>query len=276
MAGTGPLEVLRETIARYLKESFGTVETDAEGDFAVKRGSTVTFVRPLDWVNNQTLVRIWAITNREVQVNGELTRFLATESGRLVFGGFQLDEERRNVLFGHTLLGDFMSRKELEEAVEAVASTADFYDDQIKARFGGRLFAGAVGASAAAHPVHRVFGLLGLVAGAGAGAGAYQLIADSWWLVAFAFLLASYVVSRGLGDLITDPHKGRRALYFALQPTLSIAIVYGAYQAWERWWLAVLLGFVGGGILAGALGAALLPRIHEEELSDTRRRWRAW
>jgi hypothetical protein len=210
-------------------------------------------------------------------VSGELARFLATESGKFIFGGFALDEERRNVIFGHTLLGDFLSRKELAEAVEAVSTTADFYDDQIKARFGGRLFSEAAGAAptpSAGHPAQRIFGLLGLLAGIGAAVAAYQVIDDSWWLVAFAFLLTQYVVGRSLGDLVTDPHKLRRAFYFALQPALSIAIVYFAYQAWERWWLAVLLGFLGGGIVAGAIGAALLPGIHQEEVADTRRRWR--
>ncbi|MEX2210520.1 MAG: YbjN domain-containing protein [Gaiellaceae bacterium] len=279
MADTDPVAMLRETLARYLNESFGTVETDSDGDFAVRRGSTVTYVRPVAWAQGQTIVRVWSITNRGVRLDGELARFLATESGKFIFGGFQLDAERQNVLFGHTLLGDFLSRKELSEAIDAVSTTADFYDDQIQARFGGTLFSEPAASASSApapesHPVHRYFGLLGLAAGIGAAIAAFQLIDDSWWLVAFAFLLTQYVVGRSLGDLATDPHKLRRAFYFALQPALSIAIVYFAYQAWERWWLAVLLGFLGGGILAGAIGAAVLPGIHQDELADTKRRWR--
>ncbi|MEX2644844.1 MAG: hypothetical protein WD249_01150 [Gaiellaceae bacterium] len=277
MAATAPVDVLRGTISRYLQESFGSYDVDADGDFALRRGSTVTWIRPLPWADGQTIVRIWAITNLDVRVDGELTRFLATESGRFVFGGFHLDEERRAVLFGHTLLGDFLSRKELADAVEAVGSTADHYDDQIKARFGGRIFAEPAGTAPVANggsPAQRAFVALGLVAAVAAGIASYRLIDDSWWLVAFSALLANYVVGRALGDLVTDPQKARRAVYFALQPALMIGIVYFAYQAWERWWLAALLGFVGGGMLGGAFAANLLPGIHREEVADTRGRWR--
>ena len=277
MAASDPVGVLRETVGRYLRESFGSYDVDGDGDFAIRRGSTMTWVRPLAWADGQTIVRIWSITNVDVGVDGELTRFLATESGRFVFGGFQLDEERRAVLFGHTLLGDFLSRKELADAVEAVASTADHYDGVIQARFGGRTFSQPAAAPAQpgeAPPLQHAFAALGLVAGVAAAVAAYQLVDDSWWLAAFAFLLANYVVGRALGDLVTDPQKGRRAVYFLLQPVVMVAIVYFAHQAWDRWWLAVLLGLAGGGLLGGAFAANLLPGIHREELADTRTRWR--
>jgi hypothetical protein len=140
MSGTEPVALLRKAVERYLDDSFGGHELGARGDFLVRRGSTVAYVQPLDWTEDRTLVRIWATTNVGMCVDGELTRFLATENGNFVFGGFYLEEHGPSVVFAHTLLGDFLSRKELEEAVTAVATTADVYDDRIKARFGGRLF----------------------------------------------------------------------------------------------------------------------------------------
>jgi hypothetical protein len=89
---------------------------------------------------------VWSITNVGVRVDPELTRFLLTENRRLAFGGFGLDEARRSVVFAHSLIGDAdsLARSELEAAVGAVATTADEYDDEIKARFGGSLFAEGV------------------------------------------------------------------------------------------------------------------------------------
>jgi hypothetical protein len=139
MATAQPLDVLRQALERYLVESFGDYEQDADGDYVVRRGSAVVYVRPLEWQQGQTLVRIWSVTNIGVRVDGELTRFLATENRSFVFGGFALDESGPAVIFGHTLLGDFLSREEVAQAVAAVAETADEYDDRIRARFGGRL-----------------------------------------------------------------------------------------------------------------------------------------
>jgi hypothetical protein len=278
---TDPVGVLRQTLKRYLEESYGASEVDADQDFIVRRGSTLTYLRPLSWAGGKTVVRIWSITNIGVPVGGDLTRFLATESGKFTFGGFSLDEDRSTVLFGHTLLGDFLSRKELEEAVDAVSSSADAYDDVIKARFGGRLVTEAnvatapTPAPAGKRGLHRLFALLGVAAAIAAAAAAYRWIDDSWWLTAYAFLLTSYVVSRGVGDLVTDPQKARRAVYFALQPALGTAVLAGTYAAWERWWLAVVLAVVGGGLVAGVVGPLLFPRIHREETADTAQRWRA-
>jgi len=140
MVSSEPLVELRKTVERYLDDSFGGHEVSAGGDFVVRQGRSVAYVQPLEWTEDRTLVHIWATTNVGMRVDGELTRFLATENGSFVYGGLYLEEHGPSVVFAHTLLGDFLSRRELEEAVTAVATTADFYDDQIKARFGGRLF----------------------------------------------------------------------------------------------------------------------------------------
>lgn len=135
-----PVEELRRTLERYLDEIFGGHQADPEGDYVVAFGSAMTFLRPAEIYGGQTAVRVWSITNLDVPVTDELTRFVATENGKLVFGVLSLDESRGAVVLAHTLLGEFLNREELKVAVAAVASVADGYDDQIKTRFGGRLF----------------------------------------------------------------------------------------------------------------------------------------
>jgi hypothetical protein len=277
MTTSDPVGLLWDTLERYLEESPLDFTVDADRDFAVPRGSAVTWIRPVEWTDGQTIVRIWSITNAGVRVDGELTRFLAVESGKLELGGFSLDEARSSVLLGHTLLGDFLSRRELEEAVAAVASIADSYDEVIEARFGGRRFAEPgqappPGGGPAPHALHQaVFNVLGFSAGIAAAVGAYALT-GSIALPIYAFLMALYLVARGFADVISDPHKVRRAFYFLLMPALSTAILWGVYELWGRWWLAVLVGFVAGGALARLLAPRVFPRIHEEEMEDTARR----
>lgn len=131
-----------ENLRRQLDQQLGEIGIpygiDQAGDFAVSYGDATTYLRPRDQ-SGRTVVRIWAITNVDVDLTDELTRFLVTENAKLAFGGFEVDRSGK-VAFSHTLLGDFLQRAELEVALGAVATTADQYAKEIKSRFGGKLF----------------------------------------------------------------------------------------------------------------------------------------
>lgn len=131
---------LRDKLDGYLRHTVTGVSVDAEGDFMVSFASTVTWVRPLDWTEGRTLVRVWSITNVELPVDGELTSFLMAANANIVFGGFRLDPSPPSVMLVHYLLGDYLNREEFLTALAAVSTTADHYGPEIKARFGGRLF----------------------------------------------------------------------------------------------------------------------------------------
>ena len=285
---------LRTALKAHLENDFPGVEVDKDGDFVVQRGSARVFIRPVEQ-KGRTFVRIVSVTNVGVTIDGELTRFLATENADLAFGKFSLDDQDgSSVHFTHTLLGDFLNRDELAVAVGAVAETANEYDDTIKSRFGGRLFtdvpeiseflaaaeeaAEAAGAAAGARPSGRQglrlqagFGLLAFAAAIGGGIYAYT-IESSIWLSLFVAVMALHIVGRGIPDVITDPDKLRRALYFLLGPALATGILYLTYELWEQWWISALLGIVGGVVLNAILAPRLFPRIHGEETRDSIRR----
>ena len=140
MAGADAVATLRRTLERYLEELFGGFQVDTDDDFVVGSGSAAVWIRPIELFGERTGVRIWSITNVEMKVDDELTRYVATENGNLLFGVLHLAEDQPAVVLGHTLLGEFLNRRELETAIGAVAEAADAYDDVIKARFGGRRF----------------------------------------------------------------------------------------------------------------------------------------
>lgn len=118
--------------------------------------------------------------------------------------------------------------------------------------------------------VHVVFGWLGIVGGLLAAWYAHDRT-SSWLFAVFVLLVTLNVVGRGVGDVITDPNKGRRALFFGMPAVVAAIVVAGTYRLWEIWWLTTVLGAVGYLIGAGAMVAAF-PRIAEDEQADTRRR----
>jgi hypothetical protein len=116
-------------------------------------------------------------------------------------------------------------------------------------------------------PVDAVFGGLGFVAGLGAAIYGYTLF-PSLALAIFVFAAVSYLVGRAVPDVITDERKVQRAAYFALLPAVGAAVVYAGYLLWEGMWLAVILGFVAGGIAQALLGRALFPKVRKEEAKE--------
>lgn len=115
--------------------------------------------------------------------------------------------------------------------------------------------------------VHAVFGLIGFIVGIAAAVYAYSET-SSIMLAIFLVLVIQNYIGRGLGDVVTDPEKVKRFIYFTMQPLLAGGILWLTYQWWDKMWLAAILGFVVGAFLWAILGALLFPRIAEEEQQD--------
>ena len=131
---------LRELIEKKLAEIAGTYLVDQHGNYVLGLQSARSFIVPTWLENGTTVVRVFAITNIGVPVTAELTRWLLTKNLEFVFGAFALDVENGAVWFTHNLLGSFVAPEELEATIAAVIETANRFDDEIKSRFGGRLY----------------------------------------------------------------------------------------------------------------------------------------
>lgn len=140
MQDSAAVAALREKLDGYLRDPAMNVRVDDEGDFMVTYGRGVTWIRPVPWTEGRTLARVWSITNVGMPVDGELTKFLLTANAKIPFGGFRLDPSVPAVMLVHSLLGEYLNRNELLTAVAAVATVANQYGPEIKARFGGKLF----------------------------------------------------------------------------------------------------------------------------------------
>jgi uncharacterized membrane protein YfcA len=124
--------------------------------------------------------------------------------------------------------------------------------------------------------IRMVFGLVAWIGGVAAGVYIYNRV-SSWILGVFTFFMLVHIVGRGIPDVITDPHKIQRALFFTLLPVASTGVLYFTYRWWDRMWLSVLLGLIVGGTLNTVVGALLFPRIFQEEQEDSQQRMEeAW
>jgi len=153
-------EVERERRLKALKERLSALltkllspkvfEVDPDGDFTFPFQSTRVWVAPRVLPGGPMVVRVFAVTNVEIDPTPALGIFLSETNFALAFGRFALDAQRRAVWFEETLLGEFMADEELTFVVQIVASTADQFDDRIAATFGGRVFNAPGQAGAAA------------------------------------------------------------------------------------------------------------------------------
>ncbi|HEX2195754.1 MAG TPA: YbjN domain-containing protein [Actinomycetota bacterium] len=130
---------LREMIEGKLA-TLGGYLVDNHGNYVLGLQTARTFVVPTWLENGATVVRVFAITNLAVPVTAELTQWLLEKNLEFVFGAFALDVENGAIWFNHNLLGQFAAPEELEATIAAVIETANRFDDEIKTRFGGRLY----------------------------------------------------------------------------------------------------------------------------------------
>lgn len=131
---------VRELIEGKLGEMVDGYAADEQGNYVLGIASARVFIVPTWLENGASVVRVFAITNLDVPVTAELTSYLLEKNLEFVFGGFALDVGHGAIWFNHNVLGDFMAPEEIEATIAAVAQTADRFDDEIKSRFGGRLY----------------------------------------------------------------------------------------------------------------------------------------
>ncbi len=139
MTGLRPdVSALHTRVQQYLREKQLVYEVQQNGSIWIRQGSTVVVVEPAAW-NERTVVKLMApVALNITKITPELTRYLAEQNYRLLFGKFSLDADGKAVWYEHILLGDNLDVEELFIAVAAVALTADENDEEIAQMAGGQ------------------------------------------------------------------------------------------------------------------------------------------
>ena len=133
------LSVLKEKVQRILTANW-RVELTEDG-FFVRGESTGCHIRCIesedgDW----TYVNFYSFVLLDVPITDEFLRYVA--GTYMTFGSFVVvfseSGDRGNLIFDHTILGNYLDSEELNVALGAVFWTADEIDDDLQQRFGGQ------------------------------------------------------------------------------------------------------------------------------------------
>ncbi|GAB4464356.1 MAG: YbjN domain-containing protein [Armatimonadaceae bacterium] len=127
-----------EKVKRMLTEIFGEMLLVREDSpmFGISMGTAFAQVLIAPWGDDDAVVVTRAYVVHNIEVNGPLSVFLLKANGTMRFGAFGADED--SVFFQHTILGTTLDKGELRSSVVAVVRTADDYDEQLVAQFGGQ------------------------------------------------------------------------------------------------------------------------------------------
>ncbi|UCC84852.1 MAG: YbjN domain-containing protein [Gemmatimonadota bacterium] len=127
-----------EKVAPWVTDLFGgsVLRKPDKPILGVMHGSAFAQVGVFPWGDNDAIITTRAYVVTGAELTAELMRFLLEENAGMRFGAFGVDDEG-DIIFEHSIVGSTCDQKELESSVIHVARTADDYDDQIVARWGG-------------------------------------------------------------------------------------------------------------------------------------------
>jgi hypothetical protein len=135
--GSRSQEACYRRVTEFLAASFGDQvwASPQQPYFVLRRGSAAATVDIQDW-DEGSVVKTWSLVVTDLQPTPELYEYLLRLNADQQFGAFALDADN-DIVLSHTIIGDTLDPEELRSSVEAIARSADRYDDEIVERFGG-------------------------------------------------------------------------------------------------------------------------------------------
>lgn len=126
-------------VAAMMKELFGAFATvrDDRPAFGVQVGSAYATATVYPWGTDDACIAALAWVVTKVELTPDLLDHLLRENYKMRFGAFSIDPDG-DVAFEYAIVGGAVDKEELRAAVMAVLTTADKYDDEIIARWGGQ------------------------------------------------------------------------------------------------------------------------------------------
>jgi hypothetical protein len=128
-----------EKIKPWMKDLFGEFSMAREDApvFGLIVGSALAQTAVYPWGDDDATIctRAYVVTGAEI--TPELMDYLLKANANMRFGAFGLDNEN-DIMFEHTVVGSRADKEEIKASILAVVMTADKYDDEIIARWGGQ------------------------------------------------------------------------------------------------------------------------------------------
>jgi hypothetical protein len=128
-------------VERLLVSTYGSFTRDPAWGYNGSFGSARVFVDVRPFLGESTVVRVGSPVLSRIELGDELALQVVGIADGSPLGRFSYLDERKELWFEHTLLGDALDPEELELAVGTVARVADAEDDALAAAFGGLRYA---------------------------------------------------------------------------------------------------------------------------------------
>lgn len=133
-------ELIHETIRRVIEvldEHFpGYLKYD-NGSFAISRGSTHVSIVVRHFLKGETIIESTANVVAGANIDQKLMNFLLRKNAQLHFGSFALLFDG-TITYSHSISGSNLDSNELITSLSTVAFIADYYDDVIVEKYGGK------------------------------------------------------------------------------------------------------------------------------------------
>jgi len=126
---------------RVMDESLGPLLMPYVPDASIRKPASLVITCEkgfiLTWGDNETVINCRAYVVNGAERTPEMLEYLLRENYDMRFGAFGLDKEGA-ITFEQNIVGSTCDKNELKASVMAVLGTADKYDDEIVARWGGK------------------------------------------------------------------------------------------------------------------------------------------
>lgn len=108
-----------------------------EDSFTITKGSTQVMVKANNITEDHIVIDLISHVVKDANVDDGLKNFLLRANSELKFGAFGLLFDD-TITFQHSILANEFSEVDLKSSINAVASVADYYDDIIVEKAGGK------------------------------------------------------------------------------------------------------------------------------------------
>ena len=121
----------------FFENNFNDTTYFDEESFIVTKGSTQVLVKVENITKDHVVIDLISHVVKNANVDDNLKNFLLRANSELKFGAFGLLFDD-TITFQHSILANDFSEVDLKSSINAVASVADYYDDIIVEKAGGK------------------------------------------------------------------------------------------------------------------------------------------
>lgn len=128
---------INDKLKTFFKTNFNETTYFDEESFIVSKGSTQVMIKAENITEDHVVIDLISHVVRNANVDDKLKNFLLRANTELKFGAFGLLFDD-TITFQHSILANDFSEVDLKSSINAVASVADYYDDIIVEKAGGK------------------------------------------------------------------------------------------------------------------------------------------